>query len=118
MLELINKHKDKNILLFGEDEKDINNIIDYFKNENINIKSCKNFIPKYINNQTDLAIFEIIFMSQCVEIYSYSGFARLASMIKNKKEPNLWLKYFSYEDICRIIESNLNKIKSDNLQLA
>ncbi|ECO8228226.1 hypothetical protein FXJ01_09580, partial [Campylobacter jejuni] len=118
LLELINKHKDKNILLFGEDEKDINNIIDYFKNENINIKSCKNFIPKYINNQTDLAIFEIIFMSQCVEIYSYSGFARLASMIKNKKEPNLWLKYFSYEDICRIIESNLNKIKSDNLQLA
>ncbi|EAI4080386.1 hypothetical protein APU46_01585 [Campylobacter jejuni] len=118
LLELVNKNKDKNILLFGEDEKDINNIIDYFKNENINIKSCKNFIPEYISNQTELAIFEIIFMSQCMEIYSYSGFARLASMIKNKKEPNLWLKYFSYEDICHIIEKNLNKIKSDNLQLA
>ncbi|MCV3392120.1 hypothetical protein L8V88_03665 [Campylobacter sp. IFREMER_LSEM_CL2101] len=109
-LYLIQKNKNNTIILFGEDESSLKKIILYYQtNSNIKIYLAKDFIPKNLHNKTDIDIFEIIFMSNCKKIYSFSGFARLASIIGNQKEPIAWSKLFNYHKKFEIL-NNFNSI--------
>ncbi|EAK5530450.1 hypothetical protein B4R09_06995 [Campylobacter lari] len=113
-LYLIQKNKNNTIILFGEDEASLKKIILYYQtNSNIKIYLAKDFIPKNLHNKTDIDIFEIIFMSNCKKIYSFSGFARLASIIGNQKEPIAWSKLFNYHKKFEIL-NNFNNIIDTN----
>ncbi|MCV3336936.1 hypothetical protein L8T90_02950 [Campylobacter sp. RKI_CA19_01121] len=117
-LELIKKIKTKNILLFGEDQDILNNLFNTNQNKSRKkIFFARDFIPHNINNK-HIAIYEIILMSQCKNIYSTSGFARLASLIGNAREPNNWKNIFSEKQKYNIIKDNIAMNKNHPLQLS
>ncbi|MCV3447068.1 hypothetical protein L8W62_07820, partial [Campylobacter lari] len=118
-LEIIERNINLNILIAGEDEDIIFKLIEYIqrKYQKDNIWNLKSLIPCNIKNRTDLDFFELTFMSNCKEIYSYSGFARLASMIGNGVESKRWTNIFTHDEIIRTINKN-NFINSSNYQKA
>ncbi len=118
-LEIIERNINSNILIAGEDEDVIFKLIEYIKNKyhKMNIWNLKSLVPCDIKNRTDLDFFELIFMSNCKEIYSYSGFARLASMIGNGVEPKRWVDIFTHDEKISIINKN-NFINSSPYQKA
>ncbi|HED5354083.1 TPA: hypothetical protein R5A97_001697, partial [Campylobacter jejuni] len=117
-MELIEHHRDYNIVLFGENHMSLKKLQEYFLELNIRIFCIKDFIPKNYTNDSDVAIFELIFMSQCCKVISESGFGLLASLIGNGVKSVYWREFYSNEQKKDIFEKNHNKIQVDNYQQA
>ena len=119
-MELIEQaiQKSQAILLFGEDSQEIEALVEYYGRNYPHIYNSKEFLGKNLENETQIALQEIILMSHSCEIYTNggSGFARLASLIGLGREPQSWSKIFSKEEQYRILKKNANKILFKPLQ--
>ncbi len=113
--EIILKNMDKNILLFSDNslilEKLSKHFLEFYR---FKIYLAKDLLPQEIT-KSEIDLFEIQLMSHCKTIYSTSGFARLASLIGNAKEPEGWANLFSAEEIVNIFDKNKDKIDLDPL---
>ncbi|MCV3376278.1 hypothetical protein [Campylobacter sp. IFREMER_LSEM_CL2151] len=117
-MELIEYYKDYNIVLFGESYISLKKLQEYFLKLNIRIFCIKDLIPKNYTNDSDVAMFELIFMSRCCKVVSESGFGLLASLIGNGVKSIYWREFYSNEQKKDIFEKNHNKIQVDNYQQA
>ncbi|EJH0105809.1 hypothetical protein NCA42_001706, partial [Campylobacter coli] len=117
IIENYHCHFDK-IIIFGEDYESINNLVSYCKklfSQEIFIAST--LIPSQLDD-TEIDFFEIKFMSLCDKIISNSGFARLASLIGNGKEPEGWKDIFTLEEKFNLFNKYIGQIDTDNYQKA
>ncbi|MFG5098539.1 hypothetical protein O8I71_07585 [Campylobacter lari] len=120
VLEIIKRNIHVDILIVGEDRDTIFKLIQYVRKKycKFNIYDSASFVPSNINNKTDLDFFELTFISSCKKIYSFSGFARLASMIGNGIEPERWDNIFTNDEKFDIISRNINNIDVSSYQKA
>ncbi|MCH3687705.1 hypothetical protein [Campylobacter lari] len=106
------------IIIFGEDYDSINNLVSYCKKTFFKeILIAKDLIPASLDD-TEIDFFEIKFMSLCSEIVSNSGFARLASLCGNGREPKGWKDIFTLEEKFNLLNEYIGKIDSDKFQKA
>lgn len=118
ILGLVEANIHNRIILFGEDNEVLNNIVNFiFDKYRIQLYLAKNFLPKNFNS-TQKDLFEIIFMSNCKKIFSTSGFARLASLLGNGMEPINWYNFFTTEEKYTIFKKYENVIQCHPLQKA
>ncbi|MDE7174869.1 MAG: discoidin domain-containing protein, partial [Helicobacter sp.] len=119
-MELIEQaiQKSQAILLFGEDSQEIEALVEYYGRNYPYIYNSKEFLGKNLENETQIALQEIILMSHSCEIYTNggSGFARLACLIGLGREPQGWSNIFSKEEQYKILKKNANKILFKPLQ--
>ncbi|MCW1322646.1 discoidin domain-containing protein [Campylobacter jejuni] len=101
-----NLNKQCNIVLFGQDMEELKEIKEYLcSNYKLDFKIfySDELIPNNLNTSTQRVFYELELMSYAQEIYSGdSGFARIASLIKNGREPKKWFnieKQYNSEDI-------------------
>ncbi|MDE5603404.1 MAG: hypothetical protein K2I71_05750, partial [Helicobacter sp.] len=107
--ELILKNRDKNILLFSDNPLVLEKLSKHFLEVyGYKIYLAKDLLPQKLS-KSQIDLFEIQLMSHCKTIYSTSGFARLASLIGNAKEPESWANLFSPEEIINIFHKNKDR---------
>ncbi|EAI4881118.1 discoidin domain-containing protein [Campylobacter jejuni] len=89
-----NLNKQCNIVLFGQDMKELKELKEYIcSNYKLDFKIfySDELISDNLNTSTQRVFYELELMSYAQEIYSGdSGFARIASLIKNGREPKRW----------------------------
>ncbi len=107
--DLINNHKDKNILLFGTPIGDTQRDLEYLNDKYSNVYLS----TKFSNHDHDLVIQDSMMMSCCDSLIAYSrtGVARLAALFNPTLSRTSFEDIYSNEDFYRLC---LENIENDN----
>ncbi|HFU4820774.1 TPA: hypothetical protein ACH55D_001512 [Campylobacter lari] len=115
-VEIILKNYSENIILFGDDVLELQQIKKYFIKKNNLFIANDLFLKSYLEEKLQV-FFDIFLMSNAKTIFSAeSSFSKLSSLIGSSKNPTFYTSYFSREDIYNIIEKHHNKIAVSELQ--
>lgn len=118
-IKVLLRNTNNYILLFGEDQHQINFLKNYLKADRVII--ARDILPSICKeNRYFQDLSELILMSCTNSIYSNidSGYSRLASLIGIGKEPNNWFDLFDLKEQHDIIANEFKYMEVSNNQKA